>query len=241
MTRRWIVPVILTAALAWLVSDAGLDKMLLGALFPGKTDLLYPRADLLTLTLEHLALVGVSSLLSAAAGLGLALAVTRPAGRFLRPVAERLAALGQTIPPAAVLALTIPLLGFGFAPTVLGLWLFGTLPILQGALTGFSEVRPDILDAGRGLGLGAGALLFRVELPLAFPYWWAGLRTSVVINVGTAALGATIGAGGLGAPIVSGLVTQNYAFLLEGGVTSGLLALTVDAWFSLADPTRVKN
>ncbi len=226
----------LTAALVWLVCDADLAKALLAALFPGKPDLLYPRADLLALTLEHLGLVCTSSLLSAAVGCGLAMAVSRPQGQFLRPVAERLAALAQTFPPAAVLALTIPMLGFGFGPAVLGLWLFGTLPVLQGALSGFSEVPAEVLDAGRGLGLGATSLLFRVELPLAFPYLWAGLRTSVVINVGTAALGATIGAGGLGAPIVSGLVTQNYAFLLEGGVTSGLLALAADSWFSLGAP-----
>jgi len=230
--RRWPWAALAwTAALAVVVFHPEWVKVGLARLFPGQTDLLYPRADLLTLVAEHLGLVAASSVLAALTGVSLAVVVTRPWGRVLRPLADRLAALGQTFPPAAVLALTIPLLGFGFGPTVLGLWLYGTLPILRGTLTGLAQVSPGILDAGRGLGFGPWGLFFRVEGPLAFPYLWAGLRSSVVVNVGTAALGATVGAGGLGAPIVSGLVTQNYAFLLEGAVTSGLLALTIDAWF----------
>jgi osmoprotectant transport system permease protein len=216
------------------VVDRDLTTAALGALFPGQKDLLYPRADLVSLTLEHLGLVAASSVLAAVTGVGLGLAVTRPWGLLFRPLADRLAAFGQTFPPAAVLALTIPWLGFGFAPTILGLWLYGTLPVLRGTLVGLAQVSPATLDAGRGLGFGPFSLFFQVEGPLAFPYLWAGLRSSVVINVGTAALGATVGAGGLGAPIVSGLVTQNYSFLLEGAVTSGLLALTIDAWFGVA-------
>ena len=236
--RRLTGALVWTAVLVLLVVDRDLSAGLLGLLFPGKGDLLYPRADLLSLTLEHLGLVAASSLLAAATGAGFALVVTRPWGQRLRPLADRLAALGQTFPPAAVLALTIPWLGFGFAPTVLGLWLYGTLPVLRGTLVGLAQVSPAALDAARGMGFGPVGLFFRVEGPLAFPYLWAGLRSSVVVNVGTAALGATVGAGGLGAPIVSGLVTQNYSFLLEGAVASGLLALTIDAWFGTVGRPR---
>ena len=235
MNRRWISPLVLTALLVLVVIDTQVAKFGLSTLFPGQKDLLYPRADLLTLTGEHLGLVGASSALAAILGVGAGLLVSRPSGVAFRPLADRLGALGQSFPPAAVLALTIPFLGFGFGPTVLGLWFFGTLPVLRGTLVGLSQVPEATLDAGRGMGYGPLALLFQVELPLAFPYLLAGLRTSVVVNIGTAALGATIGAGGLGAPIVSGLVTQNYAFLLEGAVASGLLALTADAWFSVLE------
>ncbi len=233
MIRRWVAPVFWTALLALFVVDQTVTKGILGMLCPGQVNLLYPRADLLSLTLEHLALVATSSALAAIVGVGAGLAVTRPWGTLFRPLADRLAAFGQTFPPAAVLALTIPWLGFGFAPTVLGLWLYGTLPVLRGTLVGLGQVSVSLLDAGRGLGFGPLSLFLQVEGPLAFPYLWSGLRSSVVVNVGTAALGATVGAGGLGAPIVSGLVTQNYAFLLEGAIASGLLALTVDAWFGV--------
>jgi len=233
--KRWAAPLLLTALLVFLVASPKPVEAGLRALFPGQTSWLYPRADMLTLIQEHLALVVVSSCLSLLAALSLALGVSRPWGRPLRPLANRLAAFTQTFPPAAVLALAIPVLGLGFGPTILGLWLFGILPILRGALTGLSEVSVPVLDAAAGLGLSGPQILWQVEVPLAFPYFWSGLRTSVVINIGTAALGATVGAGGLGAPIVSGLVTQNPAYLLEGAVLSGLLAFAADAWFSLAE------
>lgn len=222
-----------TLVLAVVVFDPTLLEAFLRMLFPSQSPLLYPRADLASLTLEHLGLVLTSSALAALTGVGVGIAVSRPWGALFRPLGDRLAALGQTFPPAAVLALTIPFLGFGFGPTVLGLWLYGTLPVLRGTLTGLAQVSPAVLDAGRGLGFGPWGLFVTVEGPLALPYLWSGLRSSVVVNVGTAALGATVGAGGLGAPIVSGLVTQNYSFLLEGAITSGLLALAVDAWFGV--------
>lgn len=235
--RRWWGAAAWTVLLLLVAADQEATKAVLSWLFPDRTEVLYPRADLWSLTLEHLGLVGASSALAALTGVGLGVWVTRSGAAF-RPLADRLASLGQTFPPAAVLALTIPWLGFGFGPTVLALWLYGTLPVLRGTLTGLAQVPQELKDAGRGMGFGPLGLFARLELPLALPYLWAGLRTSVVVNVGTAALGATVGAGGLGAPIVSGLVTQNYAFLLEGAVTAALLALALDAWFGAFPTSR---
>lgn len=233
--KRWIAPTVLTVLLAGVVTQPGAWSRALGWAFPGQKELLYPRADLVTLVVEHLILVIVSSTAAAAVGIVLGLVLTRPSARFLRSVGDRAAALGQTLPPAAVLALAVPLLGFGWAPTVLGLFLYSTLPILRGTLSGLDQVPEATMDAAVGLGMDRSEVLRRVELPLAWPYLWAGLRTSVVVNVGTAALGATIGAGGLGAPIISGLVTQNYAFLWEGSLTVALLAITIDAWFGAGE------
>ncbi len=230
----------MTLLLVVLVVDQDLLAWTLKKLFAEENPL-YPRASLLSLTWEHLGLVMVSSLAAVVVGVGAGLVLSRPGTRMVRPLGDRLAALGQTFPPAAVLALAVPMVGFGFAPTVWGLFLYGTLPILRGTLTGLDQVSEAALDAGLGLGFGRLALLFKVEVPLAFPLIWAGIRTSVVVNVGTATLGATIGAGGLGAPIVSGLVTQNYAFLWEGSLTAGLLALVVDAWFSVWEKPVWRN
>ena len=205
----------------------------LQALFPNQKTWLYPRASPGVLILEHLLLIGVSSLLAALIGIGLAIGLSRTGAKAVLPLGERLAALAQTLPPAAVLALAVPLFGFGFWPTVLALFLYGTLPVFRSSLLGLQAVPRPALDAAKGLGMNAVQRLVMVELPLAKSFIITGLRVSVVVNVGTAAIGATIGAGGLGAPIVSGLVNQNPAFLTEGTVLTAFLALALDSLFSL--------
>jgi len=185
---------------------------------------------------EHLALVGVSTLGALVLGLGLAVAATRPWGRPFLPLARTLASTGQTFPPAAVLILCVPALGFGSGPAWVALTLYGVLPIFGNTVEGLLAVPGPTREAARGLGFSSLQTLVQVELPLAAPLIRAGVRTSAVVNVGTAAIGAAIGAGGLGAPILSGLVTQNNGFLAEGALLAGLLALTLDAAFGLADP-----
>jgi osmoprotectant transport system permease protein len=171
-------------------------------------------------------------------GVGGGILVTRPAGRQFLPIAEKLAAIAQTFPPAAVLALSVPAFGFGISPTIAALFLYSVLPILRNTLGGVEAVSKDIVDVARGMGMSPAQVLWRVELPLALPIILAGMRTSVIVNVGTATIGATIGAGGLGAPIISGLVNQNPAFLLEGTLMVGLLALALDAGFAAVERTR---
>jgi osmoprotectant transport system permease protein len=228
----WIPFSILLAVFLFLTASTDAWKVGLGALFQGRQDLLYPRADPAWLVGEHLLMVGISSLVAILVGVGAGIAVTRPRGRQFLPIAEKLAAVVQTFPPAAVLALSVPALGFGFRPTIAALFLYSVLPILRNTLGGLSAVSVDVIDAAKGMGMTPLQVLGRVELPLAMPIILAGIRTSVIVNVGTATIGATIGAGGLGAPIISGLVNQNPAFLAEGTIIVGLLALTIDAGFA---------
>jgi osmoprotectant transport system permease protein len=228
----WIGFIVLGGIFLFLSMSTAPWKWGLGLLFPGRADLLYPRANPSYIVGEHLLLVGVSSLLACIVGLGAGIAVTRPGGRDLMPVSEKLAAIGQTFPPAAVLALSVPILGFGFAPTIAALFLYSILPILRNTIGGISSVAPDSIEAARGMGMTQLQILRKVELPLAAPVILAGVRTSVIVNVGTATIGATIGAGGLGAPIISGLVNQNPAYLIEGALSAGLLALVLDSAFS---------
>ena len=230
--RTWLPFVALAAVFVFLSVDVGTWRWGLRAAFPAQRDILYPRADPAWLVGEHLLLVGISSLLAIACGVGAGVLVTRPRGRQFLPVAEKLAAVVQTFPPAAVLALSVPALGFGIAPTIAALFLYSVLPILRNTLAGITSVPADVTDAARGMGMTPGQSLARVELPLALPAILAGVRTSVIVNVGTATIGATIGAGGLGAPIISGLVNQNPAFLAEGTIIVGILALTLDALFA---------
>jgi osmoprotectant transport system permease protein len=242
--RAWLAVALPGAPLVALVSSEAVQGLVLAFLFPGRSPLLYPRAGLAYLVGEHLALVLVSSLLAAVVGIGAGIAATRRGAGAYAGLIERLAAMGQTFPPAAVLALAVPALGFGFAPTIVALFLYGILPVLRNTMSGLAGLPREVLEAALGMGMGRARILFTIELPLASPVILAGLRSSVLVNIGTAAVGATIGAGGLGSPIISGLVTQNPSFLAEGALTVGLLALTVDALFAAAAlrlPGRAKS
>ena len=230
--RSWLAAVLLLAPLVALASSEAALRGLLGLLFPGTAAPLYPRAGLAFLLVEHLGLVAVSSALAALVGIAAGVLATRPGAEAFAELAERLAAAGQTFPPAAVLALAVPSLGFGFAPTIVALFLYGILPVLRNTMSGIAGVGREVLDAARGMGMGKARTLFKIELPLAAPLILAGLRGSVIVNIGTATVGATIGAGGLGSPIISGLVTQNPSYLAEGGIAVALLALAVDALFA---------
>jgi osmoprotectant transport system permease protein len=129
-----------------------------------------------------------------------------------------------------VLALALPVLGFGAVPTVAALFLYGLFPVVSGTIAGIESVPPAVLDAARGMGMSRTEQLMRVELPLAARLIISGIRTSVIINIGTATVGAAVGASGLGVPIIGGLVgTQNVAYVLEGAIPAAILAILADA------------
>ncbi|MEK6422966.1 MAG: ABC transporter permease [Burkholderia gladioli] len=188
---------------------------------------IYDRASLVSLTLSHLALVAVSSLIGSALAILAGIAVTRPAGADFLPVARSIANLGQTFPPVAVLALAVPAVGFGAKPVLLALTLYGLLPVFESTLAGLGAISPATLDAARGMGMSARQRLVSIELPLAAPVILNGVRLAVVINLGTATIGSTVAAQGLGDVIIAGLQTSNTAFVLQGGVIVALLAVLV--------------
>jgi osmoprotectant transport system permease protein len=183
---------------------------------------------LLELTLQHIALVAISSALTILIGLPLGIWVTRKSGREFRDIVSAGADFGQVFPPIAVLALLFTWLGLGPVPAILALTLYGLLPVVSGTVAGLDAVSPAIVDAARGMGLGHWRILFTVELPLASAVILAGIRTSVIINVGTATVAAAIGAGGLGLPIFTGISTGNTANMVEGALTVSALALLLD-------------
>ncbi|MGI8746769.1 MAG: ABC transporter permease [Deinococcus sp.] len=195
------------------------------------------------LTATHLELVLGAEGLVLLLGLPLAVAVTRPGREALLQLAEGLTLLGQTVPTIAVLALAVPALGFGVPPTLLGLVLYGMVPVVSNAVAGLSGLDPGVMDAARGMGMSAGQRLLRVELPLSLPVLSAGIRTSTVYNVGTATIGAALGAGGLGAPIIDGLSQQNTGLVLLGAILAALLALSLDGLLGLLThaPLRVSQ
>jgi len=178
---------------------------------------------------EHLTLVAIA--------LGLSLGVAVPLGvlaaRHRRTGQVVLAAVGvvQTIPSLALLVLMIPLLGIGTRPAIAALFLYGLLPIVRNTHTGLTGIAPDLRESADALGLPPVFRLLRVELPLASPSIVAGVKTSAVIAVGTATLGALVGAGGFGQPILTGIRLADTGLLLEGALPAAALALAVEAGF----------
>jgi osmoprotectant transport system permease protein len=180
---------------------------------------------------DHLVLVGVS--LAGAVLFGLPLGVF--AARRPRLGQAVLAAVGvlQTLPSLALLVLMIPLLGIGAKPAIAALFLYGLLPVVRNTHAGLTGIPGELREAAEALGLSRRARLFRIELPLASPSILAGIQTSAVICVGTATLGALVGAGGFGQPILTGIRLDNVGLLLEGAVPAALLALVVQGGFEL--------
>ncbi len=141
----------------------------------------------------------------------------------------------QTIPSLALLVFMIPLLGIGAPPAIVALFLYSLLPIVRNTYTGLKDIPTPTLESAQALGLPPRASLRLVELPIASRSILAGIKTSAVINVGTATLGALIGAGGYGQPILTGIRLDNMGLILEGAIPAATLALVVQTLFDLAE------
>jgi osmoprotectant transport system permease protein len=224
---------VLWAAAALLLLAAGMPllKPLFAAAFPALDRPLYEQDSFVSLLTAHVAIVAASSALSLAVGLSAGIFVTRPAGREFRPLVETLVAVGQTVPPVAVLAIAVPLIGFGALPALIALALYGLLPIARATIAGLESVPPAVREAADGAGMSAWQRLLRVELPLALPVLMSGVRSSVIINIGTAAIASTVGAKTLGSPIIVGLSGFNTAYVIQGALLVAWLAVVTDLAF----------
>jgi osmoprotectant transport system permease protein len=220
-----------TLLLAALVVALPHSDPLFASLFPQLERPVYRQEPFTQLLWQHLLLVGVSGAASVLVGTLAGVWVTRPSGQEFRPVLETLVSMGQTLPPVAVLALAVPAVGFGELPALMALALYGLLPVVQGTITALQAVPAPVLQAANGMGLSPWQRLRQVEGPLALPVWLSGVRTSVIINIGTAAIASTVGAKTLGSPIIVGLSGFNTAYVLQGAIVVGMLAVVVDMGF----------
>ncbi|MBV9829517.1 MAG: ABC transporter permease [Alphaproteobacteria bacterium] len=200
--------------------------------FPQVEPPVFGRATFFQLWLSHLGLVAAASGAAAVLAIGVAIGVTRPAGRDFRPIVTTLATIGQTFPPAAVLALAVPAIGFGPRPTLVALFLYGLLPVVENAIAGLEGIPAAVRDAAAGMGLSAWQRLRDVELPLAAPAILSGVRVSVTIAIGTATIGSTVGALTLGTPIFDGLAADKVPFVIQGAVLVALFAILTDLVFA---------
>jgi osmoprotectant transport system permease protein len=189
--------------------------------------------QLLLRTREHLLLVGVSLAASIIAAIPLGvLAFLRPRlGQIILAVVATI----YTIPSLALLVFMIPLLGIGTWPAIVALFLYGLLPIVRNTHAGLSGIAPGLRESAIVLGLSPSARLLKIELPLASPSILAGIKTAAVINVGTATIGALIGAGGYGQPILTGIRLADNKLILLGALPAAILALMVQAGFGFLE------
>ncbi|MBN1519327.1 MAG: ABC transporter permease [Spirochaetales bacterium] len=201
---------------------------LIEPLAPGKR-LFVERESLPVLACQHAALAFGTSLAAflVAFPLGLFTAVAASGG--LTGAIDKFAALGETFPTVALMALLVPALGYGTPPVALALGLYGILPVVRNTVAGIRSVSADSIDAARGLGMTDTQILLKVRLPLAAPLIIQGLRISLVVNIAAATVGAAVGAGGLGVPIVSGIRSFDTLLILKGSLPVALMALASDS------------
>jgi osmoprotectant transport system permease protein len=228
--RLSLPAIIRLAVLALLVIFLAMPERFAGLFLPltkNNQPPIYTQSGLLDLAISHIEIVAAATIASTIVAVGLAILVTRPAGREFLALSRSLANIGQTFPPVAVLAIAVPLLGFGTAPTLVALFLYGLLPIFENALTGLTTLPPDVTEAALGVGMTGRQRLLQVELPLALPVILAGIRLSVVVSVATATIGSTVAAHTLGEVIIAGLLNDNTAWVLQGGLIVAALAVLI--------------
>lgn len=187
------------------------------------------RSEIATLTLEHLWIVGISTLLAVVVGIPLGILITRK--RSLHTPVIAMANIIQTIPSLALFGFLLPAPWIGERAerlAILALTLYALLPLIRNTYVGITSVDRAIVDAARGMGLTDWQLLYRVELPLAASVILAGIRVALVISIGLATIAAAIGAGGLGELIFRGLAMVNNSVILAGAIPAALMALLAD-------------
>ena len=182
----------------------------------------------LVLLRQHIVLVVVSSLIAIMIAIPSGILITRPRFRKAEWLVSLIVNFLQTIPNLAVLALMISVLGIGFKTAVFALFLYSILPIFRNTVAGLDSIDKNLIDAAKGMGMKPSQILFRIELPNAVYSILAGVRTAVVLNIGTAALAYVIGGGGLGVWIFTGIQLFDNGYLMSGAIPVTLLAILAD-------------
>ncbi|GAA3147493.1 ABC transporter permease [Streptomyces echinatus] len=227
--RLTVLPAFLVALLlaTWLwFRQADLDTISRNALSGGQVS---------KALWQHVRLTAVSTFFVLIIAIPLGILLTRRAFRKATPLAMTIANMGQATPAIGLLALLVIWLGTGTRAALIGIVVYAVLPVLSNTIAGLKANDPALLEAARGIGMSPLGVLTRVELPLAVPLILAGVRTALVLNVGTATLATFGGGGGLGTLITTGITTQRMPVLVLGSVLTVALALLVDWLASLAE------
>jgi osmoprotectant transport system permease protein len=225
--KRWWIIVLYLGLFLWWIFDFSTIKSLFLEWLGQRPDLIQ-RTSLAELALQHLNIVFVSTSIAIVIGLGLGMVIHYTHLEDLKTLTLKLASIGETIPSAAIIALSVPLFGYGNQPIILALIIYAILPILRNTIVGLESISRPIIDAAKGVGLSKWQQLIKIELPLSRPTLLAGIRTALVINISAATIGATVGAGGFGVLIIAGIRTYDPVMVIQGSVPVILMALFAD-------------
>lgn len=182
---------------------------------------------------QHAFITFAASALSAVAGLVLGIVITRI--QALRGIVIGIVSLLYTIPALSLFFFLIPVMGIGTAPAIVAMFIYGLLPVVQNTYIGIEQVNPAIIEAARGMGSTEFQLLTKVELPLAFPVIFGGLKNMVVMNVAIATIAVFVGAGGMGDIIMKGIRTFNDVMTLSGTLVIALATILIERFFGIFD------
>lgn len=204
-------------------------------------------------TYQHLYIILVANSSAALFGIVIGIFITGKEREQIADIVIYLASILMTVPSLALYGILMGILSLlslpsiGFLPVVIALTLYGLLPIIRNTYTAIQEVDPAVIEAGRGMGMSDYQILFKIKLPLGIPVIMAGLRQAIVMNIGIAAIGSYIGAGGLGQPIFRGIANYRTDLILIGAICVSLLAIVVDflmsglEWLSTPKGIRLRR
>lgn len=184
--------------------------------------------EILDYTVQHLYMSFFAVLLGIIITLPLGIYLTKVKAKPVRSLIFGVTNVFQTIPTIALLAILIPVMGIGFKPAVTALFLYSLLPLLRNTYTGIQSVDPAIIESSRGMGLSNLQILWKIEIPLAFPYIMSGIRVTTVYIISWTTLAAVIGAGGLGELVIAGIGFNDKNLIFTGTIMAILLALLAD-------------
>lgn len=225
VTLPTVLALVLLATYLW-ITNTTLDTIAENSLSDGNVELRL---------WQHIQLTAISTFWVLVIAIPLGIALTRGGMSRAAPPVTAIANIGQATPAIGLLALLVIWLGIGPRTAIIGMVAYAVLPVLSNTVAGLRQIDPQLVEAARGIGMSSTGTLLKVELPLAVPLILAGVRTALVLNVGTATLATFGGGGGLGDLITSGIQTQRMPVLVLGSVLTVSLALFVDWLASLAE------
>jgi osmoprotectant transport system permease protein len=218
--KRWIVLAILLVILAGLtIWTTSLGRI--------GTSIAFTYSDILSATKAHLLLVFVPVLAAVVIVMPLGILVTRPRFNRLAPGVIGVGNVGQSLPSLAVIAIMVPLIGFGLQSAFIALFIYGLLPILRNSYAGMNNIDAAIIESARGMGMNRWQVMRKIELPLARPVIMTGIRISTIVTVGTAELAALIGVHSLGWITLAGVVAGEPLIIIQGAAPTAFLAIVL--------------
>lgn len=226
--RKTIVVSIYLVLFYFTAIDLKLFEHLLKSFYPNYRHVIYPDEAPLKLLTDHLAMSFVSTICAIIIAALASLFIYSQLGRDFKELVLRASDFLQSLPSVAIIGIVVPIIGYGIYPVVIALVAYSVLPLVVNIVKGFESIPVELVEAANGLGLSYHEILLKIKIPLALPAIVSGIKNVLIINISAATLGALVGAGGYGVPIIAGIHDFNTAYIIQGAVPSTILALLVE-------------